>query len=127
MTKSELASYRQRLLALARSVRGHVDGAADEALRRTGADPSGNLSNVPVHLADLSSDTYEHEVALSLLENEGALLDQIVGALQRFEAGTFGRCQACGCDIPSQRLQAVPYTPYCIACAEKAEKGELPG
>lgn len=125
MTRTELTSFHQRLLDLARSVSGHVDGVADEAFRRTGADPSGTLSNVPIHLADLSNDTYEHEVALSLLENEKALLDEIVGALRRIEAGTFGRCRACGGDITSARLQAVPYTPYCITCAEKAEKGTI--
>jgi len=125
MTKTETEKYRQNLLNMARGVRGKVDGVADEALRRTGADPSGSLSNTPVHLADLSNDTYEHEVAISLLENEGMLLDQIVSALERIEKGEYGRCTECGKAIPAERLQTIPYTPHCVGCATRAEQEGL--
>ena len=121
MTKTELESYRQKLLAMGKRLRGQVSDAANEALRRTGADPSGNLSNVPNHPADLSNDTYEHEVAIGVLENEEQMLEQIVQALDRVETGKYGRCQDCGQDIASERLQAIPYTAYCVECARKAE------
>jgi DnaK suppressor protein len=121
MTKTELEKYRQTLLSLGKRLRGQVSDAAGEALRRTGADPSGNLSNVPNHPADLSNDTYEHEVAIGVLENEEQLLEQIVRALDRIDSGTYGRCQECGQDIATERLHAIPYTPYCVECARKVE------
>ncbi len=127
MTKTEMQAYRQTLLDLARGVRGTVAGVAEETFRRTGADSSGNLSNTPVHLADLSSDTYEHEVAISLLENEGQLLDQIVAALERIEQGTYGRCTECSQAIPADRLRVLPYTPYCVNCAGRVEQGAREG
>ena len=121
MTKTEIESYRQKLLILGRRLRGQVSDVANEALRRTGAEASGSLSNVPNHPADLGNDTYEHEVALGVLENEEQMLEQIVQALERVEKGEFGRCAECGKDIGTERLQAIPYTPHCVECARRVQ------
>lgn len=123
MTKSELESHRQKLLTLGKRLRGQVSDAANEALRSTGAGPSGTLSNVPNHPADLGNDTYEHEVAISVLENEEQMLEQIVQALARVDEGSYGVCQECGKDIGSERLQVIPYTPHCVECARKIQSG----
>ena len=77
--------------------------------------------------ADLGSDNFEQEVSLSLLENEGQLLERVSAALARIDQGTFGRCQECGRDISRERLDAVPYTPYCIQCAARWIKFEKYG
>jgi DnaK suppressor protein len=121
MSKNELEVYRRQLMAMAHSVRGNVETVSDEAFRRTGAGASGNLSNMPVHLGDLSSDTYEHEVAIGLLENEDKMLAQILLALNRLDNGTYGRCVQCGRDIPTERLQILPYTPHCVECAGRVQ------
>ena len=126
MTKSEIESYRQKLLVLGRRLRGQVSDVANEALRRTGAEASGSLSNVPNHPADLGNDTYEHEVALGVLENEEQMLEQIVRALDRVEQGTYGQCQECGRPIATERLQEIPYTPHCVECARKAQSAGGP-
>jgi RNA polymerase-binding transcription factor DksA len=34
------------------------------------------------------------------------------------EQGTYGQCEECGEEIPYARLQAIPFTKYCIACKE---------
>lgn len=44
-------------------------------------------------------------------------LEQIKAALHRLESGTYGLCTACGRKIPKERLQALPYTPFCVICA----------
>jgi len=125
MTKAALNRYRQYLLNIGRRIQGDFMAVADDALRRTGGEASGNLSNAPYHLADLSNDTIEHEVAVGLLENQGYLLEQIAAALQRVSAGTYGQCQECGKEIPVERLDAIPYTPHCVRCAAElqAEQG----
>src|SRR6516225_6843240 len=105
MTKAELKRFRQRLFAIGKRIQGDFSAVADDALRRTGGEAAGNLSNAPYHLADLSNDTIEHEVAVGLLENQGLLLEQISAALNRIDDGTFGRCLECGRPIPTERLE----------------------
>ena len=47
-----------------------------------------------------------------------ALLADINAALDRIDAGTFGQCLNCGCEISAKRLVALPWAPYCITCQE---------
>src|SRR5438309_11947730 len=112
MTSTELESYREHLVNLGRRLGGDFAYIRGEAFRQIGAEASGNLSSMPLHMADLGSDYVERDVALSLLETEGQLLEQIKTALGRIEQGTFGRCEECQRPIPVDRLQAVPYTPH---------------
>lgn len=121
MTKPEIQTYPQRLLALKQRLGGDLSELEDEALRPTGGETSGGLSNVPVHPADLGTDTYEEEVNLGLLENESQLLEEVNAALERIEQGTFGRCENCQQPISEERLEAVPYARYCLPCARKLE------
>jgi RNA polymerase-binding transcription factor DksA len=128
MTNEQIAKYRDRLLALRQRLTGDVRSTAAEALRQTGGEASGNLSNAPLHLADLGTDNFEQEMAVSLLENQSQLLEQVRAALLRIPDGTFGRCQQCGKEIPSARLDAIPYTPYCVndAARIEQEEGQMP-
>jgi RNA polymerase-binding transcription factor DksA len=41
----------------------------------------------------------------------------IRAALERIEVGTYGICVKCGAPISNARLDIVPYTPFCSACA----------
>jgi DnaK suppressor protein len=43
-------------------------------------------------------------------------------ALRRLDKNDFGLCQLCGQEISRKRLDALPWTPTCINCQEKAEK-----
>ena len=110
MTQSELDRYREQLLSLARRITRDVSDLSGEALRGTGGEASGSLSNTPLHLADLGTDNYEQEVNLSLLENEDQTLEAIKAAVGRIERGTFGRCERCHKEIAKERLRAVPFT-----------------
>ena len=42
-------------------------------------------------------------------------------ALTRIEAGSYGRCEGCGKDIPAARLEALPAATTCLACGEAGE------
>ena len=122
MTETEREGYRQRLRTLGDRLQGDYSGLAKEALRLTGGEASGNLSNTPFHTADLGTDNFEQEMSVSLLENQGQILEDIAAAMRRLEAGTYGKCELCGKEIPKQRLQAAPHTPYCIDCARQLEE-----
>lgn len=124
MTAQERDGFRDQLVRLRDRLRGDFSSLTAEALRAAGGEASGNLSNAPLHLADLGTDNFEHEVTLSLMETEGQAMGEALDALRRLEEGTFGRCERCGKEIPSARLQAVPSTRYCLSCARRAEQEE---
>ena len=50
---------------------------------------------------------------------ESATLAQVEDALKRMDNGTYGRCVVCGRQIPDARLEAIPWTPYCLEDQEK--------
>ncbi len=122
MTKAELDSFRQTLLNLRSRLNGDVSHLADEALRSTGGEASGSLSNAPLHMADLGTDNFEQEFTLGLLQNQEQALKEIGDALERLRRGVFGRCEECEAAIPKGRLQALPYARYCVACARKLQQ-----
>lgn len=127
MTKSELEGYRNALLALADRLKNDMSSLKDDALRGTGGEAAGNLSKLPLHLADLGSDSYDQELAVSLLENDNLIAADIRAALERIEQGTFGRCEECDRDIGKERLQALPFARYCIDCAKTLERQGVTG
>jgi RNA polymerase-binding transcription factor DksA len=43
---------------------------------------------------------------------------RIMNALARMEDGAYGKCLRCGKDIPIDRLRAIPYAEYDVACQE---------
>jgi DnaK suppressor protein len=122
MTASEREGFRRRLLVLADRLKGDVSGLSKEALRVSGGEASGNLSNMPFHTADLGTDNFEQEMSVSLLENQDQILEDIAAAMRRLENGTYGQCELCGKEIPKARLNATPHTPYCIDCARQLEE-----
>jgi DnaK suppressor protein len=127
MTKAELDTFRRRLLALKKRLGGDLNALEEEALRPAGGEAAGGLSDVPVHPADLGSDTFEEELALELLENEAQILVEINDAPARIEQGTFGTCENCHRRISKERLEAMPYARYCIRCARKLQGSSASG
>ncbi len=90
-----------------------------EALRRDRSD----LSNMPIHMADIGTDNYEIENTLGLMDSERKILAEIDDALRRIEEGTYGICEGSGEPIPRERLEAIPWARYCVAYASLLEKG----
>jgi len=123
MTKADLKSYQQLLLDMRARLNSDVSHLTDEALHQTGQQAGGNLSSMPIHMADLGTDANEQENTLNLLQNEEQVLAAIAAALERIDQGTYGRCEECDAEIPEARLRALPYARYCVECARKMEQG----
>ena len=123
LKKAEIEKFRQMLLAKRRALLGDMSGIEAETLGSGRQSGSGELSNMPTHLADLGTDNYEHEFSLGLLESERALLTEINEALERINAGSYGVCLGTGEPIGKTRLQARPWAKYCIEYARKVEQG----
>jgi DnaK suppressor protein len=121
MKKSELKIFKDRLVSLRARLRGDVTAMAEAALSKTRSEASGDLSSMPIHMADVGSDNYEQEFTLSLMQSEEEALDQIESALERIEDGVYGACVECDGRISKKRLNAIPYTPFCIKCASQLE------
>ena len=118
--KLELKLYKERLLSLRARLRGDVKQMASATLKRK-TEGNGDLSSMPIHMADIGTDNFEQEFTLSLMESDGATLDNIESALERIEDGSYGACEECGAKIPKARLNAVPYATMCVRCTTQHE------
>ena len=76
-------------------------------------------------LADKAASAYSKELNFSLSDGERNMLMMIDEAFVRIRDGNYAVCTNCGTAIGDKRLQAVPWTPFCIDCQELQEKGLL--
>jgi len=121
LTDEELEFFRQMLLEKRRELLGDVAAMEDQAMR--GSDSAGGLgSSMPIHMADLGSDTWEQEFTLGLIEKERSLVREIDEALDRIQQRTYGVCMATGRPITKARLKAKPWAKHCIEYERELEK-----
>lgn len=123
--KDEYAPYRKLLLSLREKLVGKVDYMQEETLKKSRQDASGDLSNVPIHMADVGTDNYERELMIELMQSGEDSVRSIDDALERIEEGTFGICEACEKKINRERLKAVPYASLCVNCQREEELGNI--
>ncbi len=119
MKKTEMLAFKDKLHLIRARLRGDVTAMAEVALRKSGTE-AGN-AGMPIHMAELGSDNFEQEFTLILMETDEDTLGRIDAALDRIDEGNFGRCVQCDATIGKIRLNAIPYTPVCIKCAEAQE------
>jgi RNA polymerase-binding transcription factor DksA len=123
MTKERMEEFRRVLEALDGRVQGDVRSLEEQARTGLGGEAGGNLSNAPMHLADLGTEQYMQELNATLLENEEYIGREIRDAIGRFDRGTFGLCERCGREVMEERLEAIPYTRYCTPCSAEVADG----
>ncbi len=70
------------------------------------------------HQADDATQAFDQARDLAIRTSSEQTLRLIHYALAKFERGTYGVCEGCGKEIDVARLEAIPYTPLCLACAE---------
>ena len=123
LTTAEIAHFKQMLLEKWAEIVGDVTLMEDEALRKSRLDAAGDLSSMPIHMADIGTDNFEQEFALGLMDSERKLLVEIRDALIRITEGVYGICEGTGKPISKARLNANPWARYCIDYANMVEKG----
>lgn len=74
------------------------------------------------HPADLGSELFERERAVSILQRVEAELSDVRRARRRLDAGEYGTCEACGAAIPIERLAARPATRFCLNDQDRADR-----
>lgn len=75
---------------------------------------TGELSPIDNHPGDLGTEVFERAKDISLLEHDEFQVERIASALQSMDEGRYGICVVCRQPISFERLQAVPYTQYCV-------------
>ena len=123
LTAVDIDHFKQALLEKRREILGNVSEMHNEALKKSRLDATGDLSSMPIHMADIGTDNYEQEFALGLLDSERKLLREIDDALQRIEKKTYGICEGTGKPITKARLEAQPWARYCVEYARMLEQG----
>jgi RNA polymerase-binding transcription factor DksA len=122
LTIEDLERFRQLLVIKRRELLGDVTHMEDEALRRTRSDAAGDLSMMPIHMADIGTDNYEQEFTIGLIAGERDVLKEIDSALQRITDGTYGVCLATHKPISKARLKIKPWASFCVEY-ERANEG----
>ncbi len=122
MKAAELTQYKKTLLELRQKLVENVNFMEDEALGKSGQDASGDLSNVPIHMADVGTDNYDRDLTIGLIQNGEEELRAIDEALERIGNKTFGSCEECGKKVSKVRLTALPYVKNCIECQRQEEE-----
>jgi DnaK suppressor protein len=64
------------------------------------------------------------ELAIAGLNRDSSVRRSVASALLRIQCGSFGTCVHCEGEISRRRLEALPWTPFCIRCQEAADLGE---
>jgi RNA polymerase-binding transcription factor DksA len=111
--------YYKLLIELRNHVTGQVDQHAEETLKRSAKEDSGDLSS---YGTDGGTDSFDRDFALSLVANEQEALAEIEAAIQRIKAGTYGICEHTQQPINKERLIAVPFTRFTAAAMKEIEK-----
>ena len=118
LAKSTVERYRKRLEEEKERLEELIEEARVELEEARQTESSGERSPDPGN-AEAGSMKFEYEKELSMQQNSIDLLHKVENALVRIEKGEYGICESCGNDIPTARLDALPYATLCVDCARK--------
>lgn len=118
LSKKDLLYFKQLLLEKRAELLGDFESMelAREVAR------GGDVSHMPLHMADVGSDNFEEEFMLGLMEADRKLMIEIDEALRRLAEGYYGVCLDRGVPISRPRLEAKPWAKYCIEAVREREK-----
>ncbi|MFL2929465.1 MAG: TraR/DksA family transcriptional regulator [Opitutales bacterium] len=107
----EWNSYYNDLMTLRQSLKGALGQRSSETLGATARESSGELS---INSSDSGTETFNRDVALSMVASEQEALEEIEDAIDRIFDGTFGICQETNKPIKKARLKVVPFTRFSL-------------
>ncbi|MFZ3102538.1 MAG: TraR/DksA C4-type zinc finger protein [Desulfitobacteriaceae bacterium] len=97
---------------------------ASKLLKEDMRESLSELSMIDNHPADIGTGVYERERDVAERDRLKGKIQAIDSALERWEKDEYGVCEHCGQEIPSERLDALPYTTVCLACSRIEETEE---
>lgn len=88
-------------------------------LAELGSDENGDLStdlDFGEGFADAAAVTSERTEVLGIVETLKNQLDDVDEAVTKLDDGTYGTCHSCGMQIGAARMEARPFSLYCVDC-----------
>lgn len=113
--------YFQTLMALRKALKGSLDQRSSETIGAS-ARESGELS---INSSDAGTETFDRDLALSIVANDQDALEEIEDAIDRIFAGTYGVCLETNKPINKNRLKAVPFTRFSVEGQIQFERGRI--
>lgn len=97
-------------------------GVIRERLAVAQIESGGELSLHDQHPADAATETESRELDMTRQRMLEARVKRAQEAIARIDKGVYGKCLVCGQEIPAERLEALPDTPYCLRDAAAEER-----
>jgi len=114
LRKTNMERFRERLESQRAETR--------QLLRRAEEEQKGLAGDRPPELGDFCIESAAREYLFERVSQQRRLLNRIERSLERIRSGTFGECITCGEEIPRKRLNAMPWTEYCLQCQDERER-----
>lgn len=116
LSSKQLATFKNKLLEAKQEIEHHISLNNHFGIREDENfyNYVGELSTYDNHPADTGTELYERGKDLALNGHFEEELNNITHALEAIEKGSYGICEECGQEIPAERLEALPYTTFCI-------------
>ena len=122
MTQDELKYFEDKLNKAKQDLQNLLEKMRNNQTAQFGMIYSNELSNYDNHPADSASDVFEAEKNIALKADIKRRINLIEDAISRIKEGKYGICLSCKKDIPTERLESIPYTAFCIDCEREYEK-----
>ena len=115
LSKKKRQHLEQRLLEERARAQRLLGGSITEHAREDEQERTGDLTSMPLHPADLGTDTMQEELDASNATRISRELAEIDAALERLykTPEKFGICEDTGKDIPFERLDIIPWARTC--------------
>ena len=118
----EWQAYYDALMELRASLKGALGERSSETIGASARESSGELS---INSSDAGTETFDRDVALSMVANEQEALNEIEDAIDRIFDGSFGICQETNKPIKKNRLKAVPFTRFSVEGQDLFEQRKI--
>jgi DnaK suppressor protein len=113
MTQTQEKRFRKALLSKREELKQQLARRRDGLILMPASDPLERVRNIA-----------DRDLNVRYADRIYLTLSLVEGALKEIDDGTFGLCAQCGDEIPMKRLEAVPWSPYCVSCQECFELAE---
>lgn len=119
LNQAQIEQLRSALLNIRQQLEQGIELNGEFGLSESMRDMSGELSVNDNHPADNATELYERSKDYALQEKREHTLEQVMLALESMNTGMYGKCVVCDRPIPFERLEVIPYAPYCISHADQ--------
>ncbi|RSD27863.1 TraR/DksA C4-type zinc finger protein [Mesobacillus subterraneus] len=125
LTNDQQNRLKQMLLDEKEMLFSQIDGNEQEGyLNGSQSEATGELSSYDNHPADSGTELFERTKNLAMDEHHEEQIGKIDDALKAIEEGSYGKCAECGKEILFERLEAIPYTLYCVEHSPEQSRSE---